>query len=497
MNFQFLTITRDLLKSREVRKRIGERIFDPSNDELVPRPQQQEGINWWLLISAAALIFPGLRLAKLARFIISSAIRFFAIKLVFSQLWEILVEKYFELKNFDWNQMDSDIQNQIKSNNEQIAGAAGSLFGSGLVWTVSAVIAGKLIGRYPVLAGKIALELADEGKSEITGQLNNFFIVARNSLITNWILSTFLTIRKLRLFGLAPVTTEKKPWTIAENVVDSFIDYFFSGVSEAFVRQALEQIEESLIEVGYVISLTIDDFYAAQKAAQQDEPERTIIITPNRETESEQLVLTGSQSSLEQTLQSTLATHTLVYNRDVGQIIGSHYDDWYRAKPFRRSLKLVFHDKKEPPYVVAGKASMTAEVTVPDPLPGLSWEKIKLACEPFTWGPVMLTQKLDNGRKFQVNVATASEGKKIINRLLNLTTAKPEGIPFKTEPDQDNLAPELKIKPTLVYPAYGTLTVREPTYDGTTITYNKNKESATRFELWTTQEPENFKNLPA
>lgn len=496
MNFQFLSITRDLLKSREVRERIGERIFDPSNDELVPRPEPQQGINWWLLISAAALVFPGLRLAKLAKFVIAGAIRFFAIKLVFGQLWEILVEKYFELKTFDWNQMDSEIENQIKSNNEQIAGAAGSLFGSGLVWTVSATIAGKLIGRYPVLAGRIALELADEGKSEVTGQLNNFFIVARNSLITNLILTGFLTLRRLRLFGLAPVATEKKPWTIADKV-DEFIDKNFSGMLEAFIRQALEQIEESLIEVGYIVSLTIDDFYAAQKEAMDEEPERTLIITPNKEAEDEQLVLSGSQSAVEQSLQTTLATHTLVHNRDVGQIVGNHYDDWYRAKPFRRSLKVVFHDKKEPPYVVAGKASMTAELTIPDPLPGLSWEKIKRACEPFTWGPVMVTQKLDNGRKCQVNASTVSEGKKLINRLLTLTTAKPEGTPFKTEPDQDNLDPELKIRPTLVYPAYGTLIVREPTYNGTSITYKKNKESATRFELWTTRQPENFKNLPA
>jgi hypothetical protein len=480
--FQLLNIARSALKSRQVRTLIGERTYDAAAALTQPEGSQTGILQKIFNIGA-----------KFVGFLVSGV--FYAIAWSFSTLWEILVEAYFEIKYFDWNQTDKELQSQIDSNNQRIANAFGQLVGGGVVWLTGIAVSSALTVKFPVLAGRIALELAEEGGGEIKGLLGNLIVSTRQAVVSSLILGGLLSLRKLRLFGLAPVNQERAPWIISEKI-DEKVESITDNVLRSFVQGFLDQIEESIIEMGYVVAFTLDDFYASQKAAQSEEPTRTIIITPNKDAEDEQLSLTGSQSAIEQSLQTTLATHTLVYNRDVGQIVGSHYDDWYRAKPFRRCLKLVFHDKQEPPYVVNGKASMTAELTVPDPLPGLSWEKIKRACEPFTWGPIMLTQKLDNGRKFQVNVTTVSEGKQLINRLLNLTTAKPEGIPFKTEPDQDNLAPELKIKPNLVYPAYGTLIVREPTYDGTSITYKKNKESATRFELWTTQQPENFKNLP-
>jgi hypothetical protein len=80
--------------------------------------------------------------------------------------------------------------------------------------------------------------------------------------------------------------------------------------------------------------------------------------------------------------------------------------------------------------------------------------------------------------------------------MLTLTTAKAMGNMRRSEPEQDGLPDEQKIKPTVVYPATGTLIVRQPTMVGSAITYKKNKESANRFDLWPTNEPDNFKNLP-
>lgn len=495
MNIEPLKITRDALKSEQVRNFIGERIFDPTNDEEVPRGnnQPQEGMSLWNWLLGAVLLFTGW---KFKGFLIKTALRFFVIGNLVAQIWEIIVEQAFNLAYTDWNQMDSEIERKIQTNEERIASAAGSLVASGLVWTASIVIAGKMVASYPVVSGKVLLALSEEGQGEIRGQFINFLTTTRQVATENLILSTFLNARRLRLFGLAPVNEEREPFIVSE-FIDEVIDQNLSGKAEAFLRAALDQLIESLIEVGYIVSNTIDDFYASQRAALDADEERVVVVTPNEEVSDEKLVLQGKQTDLTQTLQTTLATHTLVHNRDVGQIVGQNYDDWYRAKPYRRNLSLVFKDKDTPPYVVNGITSKTVTINVPDVRAGLSWEKIKLACEPFTWGPVKVEQKLDNGRKFLVNAASFAEGKRVISRMLTLTTANAQGPPRQSQPEQDNLPPELKILPSLVYPAYGSLTVREFTFNSQANTYQKNKQASARFELWTERQPENFKNLPS
>jgi hypothetical protein len=349
---------------------------------------------------------------------------------------------------------------------------------------------------YRVLAGRVALALAEEGASELRGQLGNLIISTRQAIVSSVILGGLLSLRRLKLFGLAPVTKERSPWILADQIEEK-VQRIDNTMLRSFVEGFLDQFEESIIEMGYVVAMTVDDYYAAQKASQFDEPERTIIITPDNRTDDEKLVLVGSQSELEQSLQTTLTTHTLIHNRDVGQIVGQHYQDWIRAKPFRRNLELIFMNKRLPPWIIDGKTCKRVMINVPDALPGLSWEKIKRACEPFTFGPVIVRQNLDNGRRFVVRASSVNEGQAVIRRMLTLTTAKAVGNIRHSQGEQDGLPDEEKIKPVLVYPAYGTLIVREPTFtSGRFDTFQRNKEAANRFDLWVNDEPDNFKNLP-
>lgn len=477
-----IQIVRTSLKSREVREKIGTRLYDAS--AALTKSGNEPGLLQNIFNIGA----------KFVGFLIN--VVFSGVQWTLSELWEIAIEIFYEIKYFDWNQTDADLKQQIDSNNQRIAQAFGSLIGAGLVWTTGIAIAGGLSFKFPVLAGRVALALADEAQSELRGQLGNLIVTTRQAVISSAILGGLLTLRRLKVFGLQPITKSRDPWILADKIEEK-VQRIDNTLLRSFTTGFLDQLEESIIEMGYVVAMTVDDFYAAQKAAQIDDRERTILITPNDQTDDEKLILQGGQTGLTQTLQSTLATHVLVHNRDVGQIVGQNYDDWYRAKPFRRNLTLIFKDKDAPPYVENGKTSKTVTINVPDVKAGLSWEKIKQACEPFTWGPVRVTQNLDNGRKLVVLAASFAEGKRVIARMLTLTTANPQGTIRQAQPEQDNLPLDLKIKPTLVYPAYGTLLIREFNYNSQANTYQKNKESANRFELWTPVQPETFKNLPA
>jgi hypothetical protein len=477
-----IQILRTSLKSKEVREKIGTRLYDAS--AALTQNDSEPGLLQRIFNIGA----------KFVGFLIKTV--FFAVQWTFTELWEIAIEIFYEIKYFDWNQTDAELKQQIDSNNQRIAQAFGSLIGAGLVWTTGIAIAGGLSFKFPVLAGRVALALADEAQAELRGQLGSLIVTTRQAVISSAILGGLLTLRRLKVFGLQPITKPRDPWILADKIEEK-VQSIDNSLLRSFTTGFLDQLEESIIEMGYVVAMTVDDFYAAQKAAQIDDNERTILITPDSQNNDERLILQGGQTGLIQTLQSTLATHVLVHNRDVGQIVGQNYDDWYRAKPFRRNLTLIFKDKDTPPYIKDGKTYKTVTINVPDPKPGLSWEKIKLACEPFTWGPIKVEQKLDNGRKFVINVASLAEGKRVITRMLTLTTAKPQANIRSSQPEQDNLPPDLKIKPTLVYPAYGTLLIREFNYNSQANTYQKNKESATRFDLWTETQPDNFRNLPA
>ena len=93
-----------------------------------------------------------------------------------------------------------------------------------------------------------------------------------------------LTARRLELFGLKPVTNARKPWTFAD-AIDNFVEKLPSASMRAFANQFIDAVEDSVIEMGYVIAYTIDDFYLAQRTATESDqqPDRTVEILPNEE----------------------------------------------------------------------------------------------------------------------------------------------------------------------------------------------------------------------
>lgn len=230
------------------------------------------------------------RLQQFAGFLFQQALNTLTASL--TQIATSLVSTYLQLESFDWNSTDEEIKKKIESNNEQLllnsGDAVGQLAAWGLVGFANLAIGatlgalGKATGNnklrgaairgiaVPVLSGKIAAALAEEGGDEVRDELRSFLMQARSIATQNGILATILSARKAGFFG-GSVTDASLP-------VDSFIsrqqDFIKKNIPDKWqdwAEDALDSFKDTLSEAIYVVTRTIDDDIAARKYAQYQE----------------------------------------------------------------------------------------------------------------------------------------------------------------------------------------------------------------------------------
>lgn len=483
-----ITLARNLMRSRVVRNLVGERtidIFASITEPEVPPEPNDEGI------------FPRFFNAifgigrRLVGFITKVAFEFGGWLL--RNAWDIIVEASFEILNFDWNQTDAEMQRQIDAGSVQIAGALGGLAGTGSVWLASVGLAGLVSMKFPVLGGDLAIKLAEEGAEEIRGSIVNLINVSKNVVTRNVILSTFLTARRMKLFGLAPVSTQKEPWTIA-GAIETRVEAINNPLIRAFTEEFLESAGEAIIEAGYVASYVFDDFYSASKIAQRRlaGKQRAVKVTPDSRNRDETILLKGHQGNVIQSVQNALVSHQLIYNRDVGHIVGQPAEDWIRGTFQRRKLTIVFKSKEKPPWRPGAGQQRTKEVTItiPQAKRGLTWQEVKTAAKKWTWGKFRCTANLTEGRQMACYGATEVEAESKLREVLTLSTLEVLTLSVTQEKDRN---PTMRKNPTEMYPAYATLLVRRGNVDPegvTDLSGNTYGSDTERFELWTDAPPE-------
>ncbi|MBD2090976.1 hypothetical protein H6F67_14060 [Microcoleus sp. FACHB-1515] len=473
------------MQSQVVRNLIGERTIDIFADLTAPETEEQDEnqnpIRRWLVGLAKRL--PGFILSIFER----------AVSWLLSNAWSIIVESAHTIANFDWNQTDVSLQREILNNNVQIAGALGQTLGTGSVWLASVALATGATLKFPVLGGRVALALAEEGGEEIRGQVVNLLTATRGALARNAVLGTMLTLRRLRLFGLAPITQQREPWTIA-GAIEERIESIDNELLRAFVENFVEGAADAIIEVGYVVSYAIDDYYSSARLANETllGEERAVKLIPDRNNEEEFITLRGPQELLKQNVQTAITTHAWVHNRDLGQLVGQPAEDWVRAGMQRRKLTIVFKSKQQPPWKAAPGQPRVKECTytIPDADLGLTWQRIKTAASHYTWGPFLAYANLDNGRQMAVYGATEAEAERKLRELKTLTNAEILTLSVSQEKDRH---PGLRKQPIEMYPAYATLLIRRSTAEATgtnDLSGNNYAQELRRMELWPDSEPE-------
>lgn len=496
-------VKKDLV-SDVVRNSIGERTFDFNAEEDGPnflRRLDPDGIYGFF---TRTLKFIG-SVNKFGNFLSRKTAGFLAWSA--TSIFEWGVERYFELTNFDFNATDEEINNSIGAAWKGFLGMAGRFLGTSIVWGAGSVIVGGVAIRWPVIGSNIALEVAREGSQEILASLRNAFMNLVNVTGQSLVKYLFLGARKLELFGLRSIhaSDNKKPWTIAEKI-DEKVEKLPPGLEEG-IRGLLEGVEDSILDFGYVLAFALDDHFETQKFSQQPPPdtERAIrLFVGNNlnepgvpfdpEPDAPYIYIEGNQDYVieqaDDVMLTTSGVELVVGSKDIGEFMGVPYEEWQRSSPKRANLQIRYYDSDKPPFQKQG--ARRAIFNIPDPKP-LTWEKIKQTAISYTYGPVLTTVKLDNGRQMQCWASSPNEGLNTLKQLLNLSTAKMVGLPAHTEIDDSLLPQNEKKRPAKMTAAFGTYTISRSTNGITDPSrlHSKNRESAKKtFKIWVNTEEE-------
>jgi hypothetical protein len=398
---------------------------------------------------------------------------------------------------FDWNASDREIQEQINARNIALAGTWGATLGSGAGWLAGIGIGYGFTVLCPVigsaaLAKVVAGEATLEALEEVGATAINAVRQTVATLGTNALVSGYRRFRK----GLGINPPDSAPsWTISGKIEEK-IDSIKNPALRNFVEEFVDEFFDSFIEAGYIFAYELDSQLAAARAANAGGVSRAVRITPDKEAPGEAIVLVGNQDSIKPTVQTVLAQHRLIYNRDVGVIVGEPAADSLKARPHQRKLSIIFKGVERPPLRKAnGDPVQGVTITIPDPKPGLSWNQIKRAAKPYNWGPFRCTAQLTNGRQMAVYGATALEAEEKLRELLDLSRCEISTLGITQQKDRN---PRLKKTVTRVYPYAATLLVRRESVDpdkGRAIGDKTLAERIIRFELWTQNEPRSFKDV--
>jgi hypothetical protein len=365
--------------------------------------------------------------------------------------------------------------------------------GTGTVWIASIAVSAALTVKFPILAGRVALALAEEGGQELRGQLTGFLSTTTQNVIRSVLLGSFLWARK-QIKG--EQKENKKPWILATKIEEK-VQAIKNKTLRNFTQGFLDGAFDSILEIGYVVAFTLDDYYAVAREANNAtvEPVRTVQVFPDANSE-ESIIIEDTQENVEASINNYLGNHDLVSNRDIGTVVGQPYDDWYGLTPQGRRLILEYNAKAKPPfYDDKGKLTKRVQISIPDVKASLSWNDLKYTLLKFTWGNYLARGVFENRRQMTVWGATEAEAKSTLLTLAKLSTKSLIQVSV-SHPEVQNI--KRKKKPTLVYVSHATLLIRKPTVgatDYTLIDGQNQKMAKTRFELWRDEAPPNLPPL--
>ncbi|NJN04884.1 MAG: hypothetical protein HC816_21785 [Leptolyngbyaceae cyanobacterium RM1_1_2] len=417
------------------------------------------------------------------------------------------------ISRFNWNQTDLQLQQTLKNQNLLIASTWGSFAGQGAGWLAGLAIGYGVSLVVPVigsaaLARGIAATVGSEALEELYFGLMASIRATATGLATGALINAYVQARRFlkrapiqaltKLFGAEKARFIKNKWGAEGGPDLSFATQFEESIEnlgddyvQVFLENFFEESWDGFIESGYIVASELDAAYAQASAAQG--PERRITLIPDQRAPAEAIFLSGPEAQVRVQAQTALTQHRLIYNRDVGAIVGQPAEDWYRARPQRRKLTLIFNERPEPPWRLAGgRRPKTATYAIPDVKAGLTWEELKRFARPYTWGGFRATANLNNGRQMAVYASTPTEAEKMLRRLAQLSTAEITTVSTTAEGQRN---PNLKKKPTYLYPAFAYLLVRRPSIDAsgrTDLEGGTWDESKQRIDLWPPQQPPDF-----
>lgn len=436
--------------------------------------------------------------------------------------WGGLVQTTAFLWHFNWNASDEQLDAQLRAVQSQIGTMLGTTLGGSAGYLVCGILpASKMIRFNEALGSRILEEVSEEAFDEFASNLallsQQAFYLAAQAAIT----AGYKNIRSLikgyfadsnspqsvllqQVFGdnidnaINAWGAGNQPWSFAQAFEDK-IDSIPNQTLRNFTEEFLEEFLETCVESGYIIANGIDAWYTQQRL-QRDVilgREEGVEIKPNREAD-ERIVLVGREQLIKPVITQAVATHQLVENRDVGQIMGESVRNHVKKERLKLSIKIVWKSTQKPPWGNAERVSCTIPQVDRS---RLEWDLIKALAggeNGFSTGRFLALANLTGGHELRIYGATASEAEDRLKALLqlseeelltlNITELTKEGLRATGQPmEKDSYR---------VYPAYFTV------LNQTKIFNQERKGSATltglykrrhhQILLWTSRKPTSF-----
>jgi hypothetical protein len=345
---------------------------------------------------------------------------FGGIGFTFSAAWSFISQSFLQLYYFDWNITDQSIDQLLEAQKAILAGQLGETVGNLLGYLVCGVAPSAAIMAFNEPLGAYLLKkVGEEALDEFLSNFQQLLQLAFKSSVRWLAFESYKNIRRAvrnmakdpnslvsrmtkNIFGPNAVKalqgwgTTNKPWSFAI-AIEEWIESFNNPVIENFLEELIDSFIDGCIEAGYVVAGGLDSWVAQQRLTEDNSQfgaQTTVEIIPNREIINERIVLSAPRELLKQEIVSTMRTHELLDNRDVGMFFGHDTVEYIRDNPSNNpnevTLKIQFYGVSEPPWMRNGKLAQRAQTSIPNvERSKIDWQAIKLACggkNGYLWG---------------------------------------------------------------------------------------------------------------
>ena len=502
-----IAISRSALRSRAIRQKVtGNKII-----RKIDLTQSMANTNQQGLLSK---ILGGL--GKFVGFITNLVSK---VKVSVTALSEFVMARIEELKAFDWNATDLELETAIWAYNVQMAGIWGSLVGRGVGY-LATVAVGVGVGLViPViggaaLAGAISVAVSEEAVPELISELSSalFQTVALKSRQIS--LSAYINLRRfIKQLPLGTIASIpgidynfakkiKNEWGAEGAPVLSFnksvsdkVEKIKNPITQAFVENALDESWDTFVEGTLIIARSIDDFIAAEQMPSSSNGLRAVEVLPDKNNPDEKVLFYGRENSLMGQIMGTLNTHQMIHNRDIG------FSEDVRltsmpAPPQKRTLRIILYSSPSPPWTRKGKRPKKSEHIIPDPKPGLTWQDVKRAvggAAGMKVGDFAATVNFSNRRQFTVHGDTKDVALANARKLAELSEAKV----FRVHVNENIASRQTPKKVLTVYGAFIHVgkVIPDSTSDRQNTDGQRYREEKKRYALWPDDAPGNLRNL--
>lgn len=437
------------------------------------------------------------------------------------------------LWNFNWAATDQQLDAQLNSQLTALGAQLGGTIGNAVGFLLCGGVAGaSLFAFNEALAIYVLRELGEEALEEFVGNAMALAYQASAFLVQSIFVRTYQSARSVfsaftssvgwaieligeitgsRSEGFQQYLKEREGVgqivsfaEFFEEVIDSIPNQF----SRAFFEEFFDEFGDACWESFYVIAAGIENFMAQQKTIRRSVlgQQKVIEVFPNRDIESESIILAGPEEILKPALVQTLTHYELVENRDFGQFVGSEVEEFIVANPLSLRSQLILYPHQQPPFTRPNNPRpRQVTLTIPDvDRSKLDWSLLKQACGGaggYQWGRFVANARLNNGRSMQCWAASEEEAERQIERMLLITDAELTTLHISEQQRKGVVLsnPRLQKEPRQVFPGYVYIINREQLIEpgrGQNNTRQSNyRDRRERIPLYTDSAPDNFDEI--